>query len=196
MKVKLILTTIIVALTLESHAQTYYIQIINKDGNTVKGNSLNATYNGNAGWSEINNFSHSTSNETSLNLQNQGIPQSGVIQITKIYYPNTSNHLSSVVHNGQHNRKVIIVGVVPNGCGGGFIEFVKYTFANVFVGNFNKKVENSGSAFALIDNISLRASAMHVKHITNNPNCTTTETSTGWNFKNNTSWNGMGDPPF
>ncbi len=200
MKLKIIITIgLIFSLASSSQAQQYYMFLGTNDG-VVKGNSLTEGYKGADGWSQILNFDHNVTSE--VNVGGGAVPtsfpaQSGVIAITKLYFPSVSNHISNTLHTGKTYKKVHIVGLKNDPNGGGLVKFVEYDFRNVMVGNFNMQIANTGNYSDLIDTISMRAGALFVTHYTFNPvNGNSTPTSTGWNFSQNIVWDGTGNPVF
>lgn len=174
-------------------AQTYVMQIIL--GNHIPGNSLISNYNGANGWSQIISFNHGTSNRL-INF-NQSAPQSGIIEVLKLYYPSTSNFISAKIHENALVSEVNIIGLISDPQGSGnLVPFIEYRFRNVLFGSFNKEVSNNENAQELIDKIAFRAGAMYVKHYIFDQFGNSTSIGTGWNFSNNTTWNGNGLPPF
>lgn len=181
---KNILIILFALVSITANAQTYLIKI-----GALKGDSQISGFLGNDGWSAIYSYNLDISSNLQFNYSGfepvVGKAECGMIEITKKYYYQVSNELSSALHKGTKYAKVEIVGLKNDPFGMGLVEFVRYTFTEVMISKFNKSVASGGDA-QLQENIGFKAESFLIDHTTFHPTTgAPTKLTFGWNFKTN-----------
>lgn len=182
---KKILFTLLAVTSFTANAQTYLIKI-----GDFKGDSQLMDYQGTDGWSNIYNLNLDiTGNLQFINdgfVPAPGKAECGMIEITKNYNYQTSNNISTALHNGT-KRKIEKVGLINNQSSTGYIEFIKYTFEAAIFTKFVKSV-NAGDNQQLQENIGFKAESILIDYIAINPSTGSPDPkiSFGWNFLTNT----------